>query len=106
MGFRHFIRENLYLAHGQLYHTPLSEAEHSLFTVECKEEEGTPLRHAKGGHNYYNGRDMERLIRRMVRFGKYRKTGDGWQERYEARVIKVERCKESEESSSELSLSS
>jgi len=67
LGFSHFTPTPLYLYHGFLYHVPLSECEHSLFTVKHDSDEYSlrPPDYPLGGHNYYNGRDMEKCIRRM-----------------------------------------
>jgi hypothetical protein len=48
--------------------------------------------HPRGGHNYYNGRDLERLTRRMgwldiVVLGKVQ---EDWEEQYRTRVAKHE----------------
>lgn len=66
MGYRHFSEAPLYLFHGRLYKVPPSEVEHSIFAVEpSRGAEHEPPAHPRGGHNYYNGRDMELLQRRI-----------------------------------------
>jgi len=70
-GFAHIPSNPFYLYQGTLYKVPTSEKEHGLFridmaTIPSTEVESTsrPL-HPKGGHNYYAGRDMEKLQRRL-----------------------------------------
>jgi len=65
-----------YLYQGTLYNVPTSEKEHGHFqidmaTIPSAEIESTshPL-HPKGGHNYYAGRDMEKLQRRLKNIAK------------------------------------
>ncbi|KAG8922085.1 hypothetical protein FRC02_012153 [Tulasnella sp. 418] len=81
MGYMHFTESPLYLHHGRLYHIPSSESEHSIFTVtpptpstpisssappDTREDSlPTSPEHPLGGHNYYGGRDMEKLQRLM-----------------------------------------
>ncbi|KAG9010987.1 hypothetical protein FRB93_003437 [Tulasnella sp. JGI-2019a] len=68
MGYRHFTENPLYLYHGALYHIPPSEAENTIFTVAEAEADPTsliPPDYPLGGHNYYGGRDMEKLQRLM-----------------------------------------
>jgi hypothetical protein len=60
-----------YLYHGTLYMVPTSEKEHGHFHVDLATIPsagiGSTSRalHPKGGHNYYAGRDMEKLQRRL-----------------------------------------
>jgi DNA-binding transcriptional MerR regulator len=54
-----------YLHGGRLYQIPESESEHTLFNVASAEGASVPPKNPRGGHNYYNARDMERLQRRM-----------------------------------------
>jgi hypothetical protein len=42
---------------------PPSESEHGHFNVDVPEDQ--VILHPRGGHNYYGGRDMERLQRRL-----------------------------------------
>ncbi|KAI3613087.1 putative triacylglycerol lipase [Moniliophthora roreri] len=91
LGYRHFTHEPLYFVHGRLYCVPSSESEYALFRVDPKlASNGRPPEHPRGGHNYYNGRDQERFIRRMNWLndalgrketnwqGRYRKFLDVW----------------------------
>jgi hypothetical protein len=70
LGFYHFSQTPFYLFEGCLYQIPTSEAEYACFVVyddKPAEDAARPrfLEHPLGGHNYYNGRDMERLVRTM-----------------------------------------
>ena len=69
-----------YLYHGTLYKVPTSEKEHGHFHVDTATIQPAgagaaigstprPL-HPKGGHNYYAGRDMEKLQRRLKSIAK------------------------------------
>ena len=64
-GYRHFTETPLYLIHGRLYNVPPSESEFSLFFADPGPSPDQPIDYPKGGHNYYNGRDMERVLRRL-----------------------------------------
>ena len=68
LGYHHFAQAPLYLEKGCLYHVPPSESEAAFFNVivDTQEQEQRQfLDHPRGGHNYYNGRDMERVLRTM-----------------------------------------
>ncbi len=70
LGYYHFARTPLYVVEGCLYHTPPSESERDLFEVQAEATENASvqrqvLQHPRGGHNYYNNRDMERVLRTM-----------------------------------------
>ena len=84
LGYRHFCKEPLYTAGGVLYNTPSTESEYSLFHV--MDEGGDYVSHAPifphGGHNYYNGRDMERFIRRTNWLFQAKPSEEGWEDRY------------------------
>jgi hypothetical protein len=76
--------------HGKLYRIPSAEREHALFDVEPAADAEPPL-HPRGGHNYYNGRNMENAFRRLQFLGKIiEKRSDGWESRYLKRVHKYE----------------
>ena len=64
LGFRHLSSTALYLHHGFLYQIPERLSEFSKFEVE-DEDDAPPPDYPLGGHNYYNNRDMERLVRRL-----------------------------------------
>jgi len=89
LGYRHFCKEPLYTICGRLYKTPASECEHALFYTQLDEETdgGTQL-FPKGGHNYYNGRDLERFSRRINWLLKSDPTVVGWEDRYLSMVTK------------------
>jgi len=103
MGYAHFCDTPLYAYKRQLYNVPEGQSEFSIFkVVEQSRESNTdadipsaspatesvPSSRAantnsfpKGGHNYYNGRDLEGF-RRLT--GKLKKAGfpqEGWQSR-------------------------
>jgi hypothetical protein len=63
LGYAHFSEHPYYSFGGHLYLIPSSENEYTCFKVESSEDE--PVLFARGGHNYYGARDMERLQRRM-----------------------------------------
>jgi hypothetical protein len=42
----------------------------------------------RGGHNYYNGRELEKLVRRITWLEKARFPEPGWEDRYQAIVKK------------------
>ncbi|KAJ3777739.1 Alpha/Beta hydrolase protein [Lentinula raphanica] len=85
LGYRHFTQSPLYYNHNHLYHIPSSESEYTLFHVDAEKS----LEYPRGGHNYYNGRDQERLLRRLGWLDKSITTGDSnWQQLYLNRVAK------------------
>jgi len=83
-GYRHFTKEPLYLAEDRLYRVPMIESEHTLFHASRDEKEIEAPNFPLGGHNYYNGRDLERFTRRTTWLDKAIPGTDGWQERYTA----------------------
>lgn len=62
-----------FLYQGTLYKIPTSEKEHGQFRIDIPstgvKSTSRPL-HPKGGHNYYGGRDMEKLQRRLKSIAK------------------------------------
>jgi len=75
-GFAHIASNPFYLYQGTLYKVPMSEKEHGHFHIDMAttpsagaESTPRPL-HPKGGHNYYAGRDMERLQKRLKSIAK------------------------------------
>lgn len=90
LGYRHFCKEPLYTLGGVLYNTPVTELEHSLFHV--MDEGGDYDGHAQifplGGHNYYNGRDLERFIRRTGWLVEAKPMEEDWEDRYTTIVSK------------------
>ena len=90
-GFRHFAAHPLYFLHGRLFHIPESENEHGIFKVEKDAAWRTELpKHPRGGHNYYSGRDLEGLWRRMEWVADMMGEGTEWESGYLARVRKEE----------------
>ena len=80
----------MYTLGGVLYNTPATELEHSLFHV--MDEGGDYDGHARifplGGHNYYNGRDLERFIRRTGWLVEAKPMEEDWEDRYTTVVSK------------------
>lgn len=62
-GYAHFSAHPLYSFGGHLYLIPSDQCEYTYFKVDSPKDE--PVMFARGGHNYYGARDMERLQRRM-----------------------------------------
>ncbi|KAL1746048.1 Alpha/Beta hydrolase protein, partial [Schizophyllum fasciatum] len=79
MGFCHFTRTPFYLADDHLYRVPEREAECTLFDVQERAADAT---YPKGGHNYYNGRPIERFFRRVNWLEKAKPGVEGWEGRY------------------------
>lgn len=90
MGYRHLCRNPLYFAHNTLFRVPESDRDFGLFNAVAPEG-AEASEHPKGGHNYYNGRDMERGARRMGWLEGVLKTGEeGWVERYREKARRWE----------------
>ncbi|KAF7351387.1 Triacylglycerol lipase [Mycena sanguinolenta] len=88
-GYRHYARSPFYFLHGRLYHIPVESREYALFHVTLDpEDEKIAPEHPRGGHNYYNGRDMEKFARRTIWVLEAMKKGGDWKERYRAKVAK------------------
>jgi len=83
LGYRHFARRPLYTPGGALYQVPEEESESTLFRCTVGAGEAPP-RFPRGGHNYYSGRELERLLRRLTWLEKARIPQEGWEGRYEA----------------------
>jgi hypothetical protein len=74
---------------GRTYQVPEAESEHALFTVSPPmTDEPVVLNFPRGGHNYYNGRDIERFARRVAWLEQVKPERDGWEERYRIIVRK------------------
>ncbi|KAF9528622.1 Alpha/Beta hydrolase protein, partial [Crepidotus variabilis] len=83
IGYRHFCLEPIYTIEGKLFRTPASDCEHALFHVQSELQTMENLRvFPKGGHNYYNGRDLERFARRINWLDKSKPSEEGWEDRY------------------------
>jgi hypothetical protein len=68
LGYYHLSQTPLYLAHGHLFHIPSAESEYTSFTIDPSVMKDLTSEHPLGGHNYYNSRDMEKLLRNMKWF--------------------------------------
>ncbi|KAL1731829.1 Alpha/Beta hydrolase protein [Schizophyllum commune] len=90
-GFRHFTQTPFYLTDDHLYRIPESEAECTLFDVQ---ERATDPTYPKGGHNYYNGRPIERFFKRINWLEKAKPGVEGWEERYRKHAGRHERWNE------------
>ncbi|KAJ7668009.1 Alpha/Beta hydrolase protein [Mycena rosella] len=91
-GYRHYAQSPLYFVHGRLYRVPPDSREYALFHVTPDlEDEHVRPEHPRGGHNYYNGRDMEKFARRIGWLDKAMKTEGDWTELYRSRVAKHNR---------------
>lgn len=100
LGYRHFTIRPLYASGDKIYYIPPSEREKTLFRVDggnnssdgslSNSTEGISgstsmsTRFPRGGHNYYCGRELERLQRRIVWLEKAEPDQPGWEERYTA----------------------
>ncbi|EIN13723.1 alpha/beta-hydrolase [Punctularia strigosozonata HHB-11173 SS5] len=89
-GYKHFCQTPLYLAFGRMYHVPISECEYSSMSVAESELDSDEVPFPRGGHNYYNGRNMERLARRMDMLAVEMTNGPGWEDRYRTKMMKSE----------------
>ncbi|KAK7044856.1 triacylglycerol lipase [Favolaschia claudopus] len=88
-GYRHYARAPFYFLHGRLYQVPEEHREHGLFHVnEAEEDDHVVPQHPRGGHNYYNGRDMEKFARRAIWLEEALRGEGDWKERYRAKVAK------------------
>ncbi|KDR80354.1 hypothetical protein GALMADRAFT_223234 [Galerina marginata CBS 339.88] len=88
-GYRHFCLEPLYTSGGKIYHTPSTESEHALFRViSNNSSDDIAFLFPKGGHNYYNGRDLEKFTRRITWLDRAMPKDDGWEDRYMAILMK------------------
>ena len=91
-GYRHFTARPVYFYHGRLFHVPPSENEHGTFDVEEDASWKTQLpEHPLGGHNYYSGRDLETMSRRMMWIEEMMAGDSNWESEYLSRVAKEER---------------
>lgn len=79
MGYRHLSRTPIYFRDGRFYHVPDGEGEAGSFNVDPVQSTAA---HPSGGHNYYNGRDMERTLRRLQWLVKADTDNEKWEERY------------------------
>ncbi|KAL1740723.1 Alpha/Beta hydrolase protein [Schizophyllum fasciatum] len=91
MGFCHFTRTPFYLADHHLYRVPERVAECTLFDVQERAADAT---YPNGGHNYYNGRPIERFFRRVNWLEKAKPGVEGWEGRYRKHAGRHERWDE------------
>jgi hypothetical protein len=85
------VKKVFYFAHGTLYSIPPSESEYTIFEVDDDLDTKTRLiKYPKGGHLYYNDRNMELLLVRInwiqvdvSNFGEA-----NWVERYQERFLR------------------
>jgi len=90
-GYVHHTTNPLFLRNDQLFRIPDSEKEYGSFDTPSVEDAPPPL-HPKGGHNYYNGRELEKLARRVDALSKLMKDEDDlWIESYVEEVTRVEK---------------
>ncbi|KAF9010231.1 Alpha/Beta hydrolase protein [Cyathus striatus] len=90
LGYRHFSSQSFYAVEGLLFRIPPTESEYALFHV-APEHDGiarTP-QFPHGGHNYYNGRELERFIRRIFWLERAKPNEHAWEERYVSFTAKV-----------------
>ncbi|KAJ7143303.1 Alpha/Beta hydrolase protein [Mycena crocata] len=88
-GYRHYAQSPLYFVHGRLYRIPQASREYALFHVSRDlEDEDVLPDHPRGGHNYYNGRDMEKFARRIGWLDKAMKMEGDWKELYSVKVAR------------------
>lgn len=92
LGYRHFCREPLFTYDAKVYRVPVSEREHALFDLP-RAEDDAPAMYPRGGHNYYNGRSLENVFRRLQFLEKILDGGSAagaWEDRYLRRVHRYE----------------
>ncbi|CAK5262074.1 unnamed protein product [Mycena citricolor] len=90
-GYRHFAQTPYYFVHERLYCVPEPLSEYALFRIDPAEDAAAkPPLHPRGGHNYYNGRDMERFARHIGYLDKAMKKEGDWRDRYREQVAKHE----------------
>jgi len=90
-GYVHHTMNPLFLRNDRLFRIPESEKEYGSFDTPTVEDAPPPL-HPKGGHNYYNGRELEKLARRADTLMKLMKDEDElWVESYLEEIARVEK---------------
>ncbi|OCH96181.1 alpha/beta-hydrolase [Obba rivulosa] len=93
LGFRHMTNSQLFYYCGCLLRIPQTESEHGQFTVSKDALDLTKIPdHPRGGHGYYNGRDIEKVVRRVLLFKKMMDSGaPDWEKDYLIHIAKIER---------------
>lgn len=90
-GYVHHTTNPLFLRNDRLFRIPDSEKEFGAFDIPAIEGAPIPL-HPRGGHNYYNGRELEKLARRVWVLSKLMKDEDDlWVKSYVEEVARVEK---------------
>lgn len=91
-------RKQLYWYHGRLFHIPPEECEHGTFDASPDAfDPGKIPDHPKGGHQYFNGKNLEHVGRRMFWMRDMMKE-PGWEPKYLAKVKKHEKEWQNEQS--------
>jgi len=91
-GYVHHTTNPLFLRNDRIFRIPDSEKEYGAFDIPTIEDALPPL-HPKGGHNYYNGRELEKLARRGWALNKLMKDEDDlWVKCYVDEVARAEKC--------------
>ena len=91
IGYAHHTANALFLRDDRLFRIPESEKEYGSYDIPAVEDAPPPL-HPKGGHNYYNGRELEKLARRADLLIKLMKDEDDlWVESYLEEIARVEK---------------
>ena len=91
IGYVHHTTNPLFLRDDRLFKIPDSEKECGSYDTPSVEDAPPPL-HPKGGHNYYNGRELEKLARRADTLMKLMKDEDDlWVESYLQEIARVEK---------------
>ena len=91
IGYVHHTTNPLFLRNDRLFRIPGSEKEYGAFDIPAIEDAPPPL-HPRGGHNYYNGRELEKLARRVWALSKLMKDeGHLWVKSYVEEVARVEK---------------
>jgi hypothetical protein len=89
-GYVHHTTNPLFLRNDRIFKIPDHEKEYGSFEIPTIENASPPL-HPKGGHNYYNERELERLARRAwVLQGLMKDGDDSWIKSYVEEVARVE----------------
>ena len=90
-GYVHHTTSPLFLRNDRLFRIPDGEKECGSFDIPPIEGAPPPI-YPKGGHNYYNGRELEKLARRVDALSRLmRDEDDLWVESYVQEVTQVEK---------------